>query len=100
MRLVTDGCPDRINQQRSRRQRHGAAAKRILKGGLVVHLEHVTTRYVAALFEAIAATLVQTSMKAMDHVDIGAANGIEWPRLVLAILKSRSSWALRGRASS
>ena len=37
--------------------------------------------------ELVVGALVRTSMKAMDHVDIGAANGIEWSRLVLAIFK-------------
>ena len=41
-RFVADDCLDRINQQRRSCQRHGAAAKRIFEGGLVVDLEVMT----------------------------------------------------------
>ena len=37
--------------------------------------------------ELVVGALPRASVKAMDHVYVGAGNGIEWPRLVLAIFE-------------
>ena len=124
-----------IDQQGRRRQRHGAAAKRILESRLVVYFErdhgiaadrlekrrdvtrrHRIVRLGAAILsriteigrdcgyppgpgifqradeeqqpaELVVGALVRAAVKAVDHVDVGAGNGIEWSCLVLAVFE-------------